>query len=188
MILLNIILRFWKEFLIFLLILLSSVLFFFLSNSEDKHKKELELERSRYKEEKALIEKRHLDSLNKEIQKVQEYEKAQHQKTLDSLEKAKKREIELSKHISNTNDINDRLRNTIRTLNTEVSNSSREAESRLRIAQQVSFEQCTTALREVESDAIRLSNTVREFDERWPDQINKEGPYDNKNNTNYTKE
>lgn len=144
---------------------------FILYNAKDSCSKTVSYLKTKHEADLFTIELKAKEHFEKEVEKVREYERKQNEKTVRSLEKAKQREIELSNHIRNTDATVDRLHNTIRDLNTRVSNSSREAESRLRIAQQVSLEECSNALTEMESDANRLANTIREFDERWPNQI-----------------
>lgn len=164
-----VILKFWREILILLLFLSSMVLLFMFVTQEERNNLEVEILKERHSRLLEEQEKKSLIAYNKELEKVRDKEKQEQKKLIESLERAKQREKDLSNHIRTTDDVVDRLHDTIRRSYSNTNTYTREAEDRLRIAQQVSLQECTAALRDLESDAIRLANTVREFDERWPE-------------------
>ena len=176
----------WKEILISLLFIYVISITYLYSKSGQRidklkyqHKKEISLLKAKYENKLQKVELREkqkraeeqsqiLKKYEYELQQTKEIEQQRYQKSLKALEDAKLREKEITNNLIASNNANERLHNTIRDLGERVSQDSREAESRLRIAQEVSFKECTERLREMESDSNRLANQLKQFDDSWP--------------------
>lgn len=181
----------WKGSLVALLVVYSCFLTFLQFNSSSKvsdlkerHNREIlaikdkcerDLEKTTLKSLKERNEEKRVEL--EETKKVEIHYRGVEQERYDNamraLQNAKQREKEIHADLIATANDNEQLHNTIRDLSSRVSKDTREAESRLRLAQQVSFQECTTRLKEMESEANRLANQLKEFDEAWPKDITK---------------